>query len=271
MPEVQIIVLDTLDRDFIGWIEQAFASRGVRVDVLLLSPRLSEQAVVRRQIVEGVLAVVKLTRQNQNTGQIGLQIFDRSAGAGNVRFEEYDNLPPPTCAELVLREKNKLATPSHGAGYSSYAQGMSQPPQQQPYGYPPPQQQGYPPPQQPSGYPPNYNQPPPPQGSVPPHLQSLITNLDPQNLQSLLSAMHTPQTAASNPYGAAPNSAVQALQQNPQLAGYLQQQGQGQAPPQQQQQQQRMPPTGPGGAAAGAGQVNMQEILARLGSTGGGR
>lgn len=261
VPDVQIIVLDSLDRDFISWVEKAFSSRGVRVDVLLLSPRLPERAVVRRQIVEGVLAVVKLTRQNQNTGQIGLQIFDRSAGAGNVRFEEYDNLPPQTCAELVLREKSKVATPASSGGYG-YQQ------QQQPqYGYPP--QQGYAAPsQQPAGYPPNYNQPsaqaqqlPPPQGSVPPHLQSLITNLDPQNLQSLLSAMNTPQSAASNAYGGAPpqNSAVQALQQNPQLAGFLQQQQQAHSQPPAQQQ-----PTG-------AGQVNMQDILARLGNGGGGR
>lgn len=267
VPEVQVIVLDTLDRDFINWVEQAFRSRGVRVDALLLSPRLNEQAVVRRQIMEGVLAVVKLTRQNQNSGQIGLQIFDRSAGAGNVRFEEYDNLPPATCAELVLREKSKIAQPPSRGGSGYYQPPPQQQPQQQQYGgYQPQQQQAsaYPP-QPPTGFPPNYTPQPPqtqqPQGAVPPHLQSLITNLDPNNLQNLLSAINsggTPQSAQQNPQ-------MQALQQNPQLAGLLQ------------GQQQQVPGGGMGmggqqAGGQGGGQqanVNMQDILARLGNSGG--
>jgi hypothetical protein len=55
--------------------------------VLLLSPRLSEAAVVRRQILEGVLAVVRLTKANLATGRLSLQLFDRRAGADNVKFE----------------------------------------------------------------------------------------------------------------------------------------------------------------------------------------
>ena len=264
VPDVQIIVLDSLDRDFISWVEQAFSSRGVRVDVLLLSPRLSEAAVIRRQIVEGVVAVVKLTRQNQNTGKIGLQIFDRRQGANNVKFEEYEGLDPSTTVELVMRAKStysaSVQTPSSaygGYGGPQYASPSAPPPMQQNYPY-----GGYgavPYAQAPtnSGYPTSYSQPQgqaPPGGppGVPPNLQHLITNLDPNNLQQLLSAMGTPQSASSaNPYSnlSNPNSAaVAALQNNPQLAGYIQQQ---------QQQQQ---------AQGGSGAVNMQEILARLGT-----
>lgn len=264
VPEVQILVLDSLDRDFISWVEQAFSSRAVRVDVLLLSPRLSEQAVVRRQIVEGVVAVSKLTKGNQNSGKIGLQIFDRRAGVNNVKFEEYDGLDPAIAAELVLRAKPTHAPPPptpHSA-YSSYGAQSFPPAPQQSYGsYAPPPSNSYAPPPptnsygqppQPIGYAPaTYGQPqagPPPQG-VPPNLQNLITNLDPNNLQSLLTAMGTPQSAAANPYSAqSQNTAVQALQQNPAVAGYLQQQ----------QQQQAVP-------GSGGGQVNMQDILARLG------
>lgn len=261
-------MLDSLDRDFISWVEQAFSSRGVRVDVLLLSPRLSEQAVIRRQIAEGVVAIVKLTRQNQNTAKIGLQIFDRRQGANNVKFEEYEGLDPGTAVELVMRAKQTYAAapPMQSGGYGGYGAPQygspSAPPQMQqsnPYGsysaqpQPPP---AYGQPALPSGYPPGYNQgssqaPP----GVPPNLQHLITNLDPNNLQNLLSAMSTPQSANSmNTYAnpSHPNSAaVTALQNNPALAGYLQQQHQ-------QQQAQ-------GGSGAG-GAVNMQEILARLGT-----
>ena len=222
--------------------------------------------------MEGVVAVVKLTRQNQNSGKIGLQIFDRRNGVGNVTFEEYDGLDPPIAVELVLRAKLTHGAPNqasqgYGGGY-----GAPQQPQQQQYR--PAQQYGaqpaYATPQQPnpSAYgqtpqpaypsptypPPNYGQPTQQPQAAPPNLQSLITNLgatDPNNLQSLLSSMGTPQSAASNAYGQTPtNSAVQQqMQNNPALAGYL---------------QQAAPQGGTGGA--GGGQVNMQDILARLGS-----
>lgn len=261
VPDVQIIVLDSLDRDFISWVEQAFSTRGIRVDVLLLSPRLSEAAVIRRQIVEGVVAVVKLTRHNQNSAKIGLQIFDRRQGANNVKFEEYEGLDPGTAVELVMRAKQTYSaavqTPSSAyGGYGGPQYGSpSAPPTQQNYPYGGYGASSYQQPPPNLGYPSSYNQiqaqsaaPP----GVPPNLQHLITNLDPNNLQHLLSAMGTPQSANSaNAYSNPSNAnsaAVAALQNNPQLAGYLQQQ---------QQQSQ---------AQGGSGAVNMQEILARLGT-----
>lgn len=265
-----MIVLDSLDREFISWLEQAFTSRGVRVDVLLLSPRLSEQAVVKRQIVEGVVAVVKLTRRNQDTGKIGLQIFDRRQGANNVKFEEYEGLDPPTAVELVKRAKQMSSAPPSG-GYGAPQYGQQVPPPMPPaqsyrgYGAPAAAPNPYGQPPAPSAYQPSYGQPPaqapiamPP--GVPTHLQHMLTNLDPNNLQNLLSAMSTPQsTNSANPYAnpSHPNSAaVAALQSNPALAGYLQQQHH-----QQQQQMQQPSP-----AQSGAGAVNMQDILARLGT-----
>ena len=262
MPDVQIISLDPLDRDFITWVEKAFSSRSVKVDVLLLSPRLSEQAVIRRQIVEGVIAVVRLTRQNQDSGKIGLQIFDRRdagpGGADNVRFEEYDQLDPPIAAELVLRAKGQQAQQGWGAqpAYAPPPQQYTQP--QQPYAaYGAPPQQGaysqtptaYS--QTPTGYQPTYASP---TQQPPPNLQSLITNLDPNNLQNLISNMGTPQSGNQSAGGYAavpPNSAVPG--QTPQNAAY------GAYVPQAAQQQ-----SAPGLGAGG--QVNMQEILARLGS-----
>ena len=43
--------------------------------------------MVKRQIIEGVQAVVKIFRQSQVTGKIPLQVFDRRGGVDNVRFE----------------------------------------------------------------------------------------------------------------------------------------------------------------------------------------
>ncbi|KAK5001614.1 hypothetical protein LTR28_012452, partial [Elasticomyces elasticus] len=111
VPEVQIMVLDDLDRNFIAWIESAFHVRNIRVDVLILSPRLSEAAVIRRQIIEGVAAVVRLTRSSEATAKIPLQIFDRGAGVDNVRYEEYNELDPGIAAELVIRARQTHAAP----------------------------------------------------------------------------------------------------------------------------------------------------------------
>lgn len=43
--------------------------------------------MIKRQILEGVQAVVRIGRQSQVTGKIPLQVFDYSAGVDNVRFE----------------------------------------------------------------------------------------------------------------------------------------------------------------------------------------
>lgn len=87
VPEVQIIAVDSLDRAFLTYAENNFRDRGVKCDVLILSPRLSEAAVVRRQILEGVLGVVILNRKHEATGRFPLQLFDRSSGADRVKFE----------------------------------------------------------------------------------------------------------------------------------------------------------------------------------------
>ncbi|KAK1049820.1 nuclear polyadenylated RNA-binding protein 3 [Friedmanniomyces endolithicus] len=319
VPDVQIIVLDSLEREFITWVEQAFVSRGVRVDVLLLSPRLSEQAVIRRQIVEGVVAVVKLGKGNQSSGRIGLQVFDRRGGVGSVTFEEYDGLEPGIVVELVLRAKQQMvganSAPAANAAQQGYGGGYAGPQQQQQQQYGAPQQQqysgggyaqapssnyghpqasptpaGYPA----SSYPPSQQQAQQQQqqqqAQPPPNLQNLITSLDPSGLQTLLSAMGShqqqqqqqqqqPQTYAGTPQstgGSYPQqqqqhlqqhqqqqaAAMAALQRNPQIAAGLQEglagrggggQGGGQG--------------GQGNGGQG-GQVNMRDLLAKLGSYG---
>jgi hypothetical protein len=127
-----------LHRQFIAYAENTFRNREIRCDVLILSPRLSEAAVIRRQIVEGVLGVVRLTRMHQATGKLSLQLFDQSAGADKVKFErtfiyksrllndshnlcigttsnscaEYEDLDPHVTAELVLRARSTHRAPS---------------------------------------------------------------------------------------------------------------------------------------------------------------
>ncbi|EZF10360.1 hypothetical protein H112_08375 [Trichophyton rubrum D6] len=106
VPEVQVIVLENADNEFVYRVENAFRDRGLRCDVLILSPRIRLSAVVRRQVMEGVLAIVRISRANQYSGKIPLQIFDRSGGMDNVRFNEYSELDLNLAAEVVVHARN---------------------------------------------------------------------------------------------------------------------------------------------------------------------
>ncbi|EKG12184.1 hypothetical protein MPH_10667 [Macrophomina phaseolina MS6] len=293
VPDVQILVLQPgeVDRNFIAWVERSFQEAGVRADVLLLSPRLDEGAVIRRQILEGVHAVSRITRLSQQTGKIPLQVFNRSAGQSNVTFEEYDDLDVPVCAQLIRRAKEQSMAPTT----PSFAATYGIPPAQ--YGMPP-----VAPPAAPYGLP---QQPAPAAPGATPDLSSLISNLDSNGLQKLLAGIQqqqpttsqqpapavlspgstgmTPDLArllsASAPQGPPPLSAAQqpptayppqqtwqqpgppnaanpyaALQGNSALAGLM--------PQQQAQHQQGPPPQQPGAVPPPAG--DMQEIMAQL-------
>lgn len=87
VPEVQIIVVDESDRTFVAYIQQAFRDRGLRCDVQQLPRGVNLQTLIKRQILEGVRAVVKIHRKSQVTGKIPLQVFDRSMGMGDIRFD----------------------------------------------------------------------------------------------------------------------------------------------------------------------------------------
>ncbi|KAE8352782.1 hypothetical protein BDV28DRAFT_120119 [Aspergillus coremiiformis] len=165
VPEVQILVLEEIDRNFIFHVENAFRNRGLRVDVLVLGPRIALTAAVQRQINEGVLAVVRLARPNQFSRKIPLQVFDRSGGADTVRFNEYPDVEPNIAAEIVFHAQSV----QRGAP---------------PTPFPPNPAFGIPP----------LAPPPMPQAALPalsnpPNIANLITSLDGPTLQSLLTAL----------------------------------------------------------------------------------
>jgi nuclear polyadenylated RNA-binding protein 3 len=159
VPDAQIILMDELDRGFIAWVEGEMRARGIRTEVMLLSPRISLPAVIRRQILEGVLAVAQLTRSSQDAKKIPLQVFDRTGGANNVRFDEYRDLEPKIAAELVLRAKQTQAPPVPVA----YVQPQLAP--QQPYQ-------------------------PPTTTAAAPNLANLVGQLDNATLQKLLGTLN---------------------------------------------------------------------------------
>ncbi|KAK8175143.1 hypothetical protein IWX90DRAFT_411732 [Phyllosticta citrichinensis] len=181
-------------RSFIAWVERTFQENGVRCDVLLLSPRLDEAAVVRRQILEGVHAVSRITNPCAITGKIPLQVFNRSAGAANVTFEEYENLDIVTCAQLIKRSKEQNQPVAAQPQAPAYQVSYGMPPAQ--YGMPPRQPSlAFGAPQQPAP------------GGPAPDVASLISNLDSDSLQKLLATIQQPgqQPSAATSAGITPD------------------------------------------------------------------
>ncbi|KAI9680737.1 MAG: hypothetical protein M1817_004177 [Caeruleum heppii] len=222
VPDLQIIIMDDVDSNFITFVEKAIRARGLRTEKLFFDSRLSMSLIIRRQIVEGVQAVCKLARQSQSSVKIPLQVFDRRGGANNVRFDEYENLDPSIAAELVVRAKQTHGAPSTSQ-YNAPPQGHQSNPPLQNYAQPPPQQAG-----------PNTN------GQAP-NIANLITSLDGPTLQKLLGALQQPGQAPTGQLH--PQSAAAALP--PDLAALLGAGAGQQGPPpsrQQQQQQSYRPP-----------------------------
>ncbi|KAG0647246.1 putative RNA-binding [Hyphodiscus hymeniophilus] len=232
IPDVQIILLAQLDRNFVSWVESELVSRGLKSEVMFLSPRLNLEAVIRRQIMEGVHAVSLLDTQAQNSSKIPLRVFDRQAGANNVRFDEYRDLDPKIAAELVLRAK-QTQVPSYippGPAYSTT--GVPQYPPAPTPAYAPPPTPSYAPPQ-PQYAPPQQYQPP--AVTIGPDISNLVGQLDNATLQKLLSSINSQQPTRNAPATVA-NSSIN-------LAGILG--GLHQAQPQHQPAYQQSPPADP--------------------------
>ncbi|OAL38829.1 hypothetical protein AYO20_02035 [Fonsecaea nubica] len=280
VPDVQLLILEpSVAPSFMNWIEQGFRNKGLRASTIWLSPRLPLNAVVKRQIIEGVQAVVKLTQANQYNSKIPLQVFDRSQGTSNVNFNEYVDLDVPVAADIVLHARQKERGSVQQSPQSYQSQGYSQ------YGYPPPPTQ-YPP----ASFPQHHHQqqqPPPPPPQPHNHFQygqnthyhnPAQTPVTPTsataapNLQQLLANLRQP--GDGQPENIVPNG-----KPTPDLAGLLsnvtrQQQGHGGAPfpsphgpPHHHQQQPQPQGYGPGAPAYAAGpqsQQNVQNIMETL-------
>ncbi|KAL4945174.1 hypothetical protein BDV06DRAFT_209670 [Aspergillus oleicola] len=183
VPDVQILVLEELDRHFIFHVESSFRNRGLRVDVLVLGPRIPLDAAVKRQISEGVLAVVRLSRPSQISRKIPLQVFDRSSGSGNIQFNEYPDVEPSHAASIVVQAQ------------SMQRNGANIPLPTPAYGVPPIPSAPLP-------------HPIPPTLPNQPNLANAISHLDGAGLQSLLAALQqqrspTVQQPTQQPFAAA--------------------------------------------------------------------
>lgn len=118
VPDVFIVLIDDLNRDFVSWVDGELRSRGLKTEIMHLNLRIPLEKVIQRQVVEGVHAVVLLTRSSEDASRVPLRVFDRSNGANNVRYDEYQDLEPKIAAELVRRvmpQSNTYTQPTHSA------------------------------------------------------------------------------------------------------------------------------------------------------------
>ena len=192
VPDVQFVLREEVSREFISWVERAFVAAGLRVEVMFLNPRFPRDAVIQRQVVEGVHAVAELDYRAQQLARIPLQVFDRSAGRNSVRFDQYQDLDPSIASQLVVRTKSAMAPqPSPyggGSGHAAYSGAAA-------YGgaYPayPPTPQAYPQsspqaPYLPPQYPPSHQ----------PYPGAAGGSVDSNILHQILGNLHGPQQPA---------------------------------------------------------------------------
>ena len=244
VPDVTILILDqNVGQGFINHVEDGFRFKGLRPATIWLNQRLPLQAVIKRQILEGVHAIVKLIQVNQYNGKLPLQVFDRSAGASNVNFNEYVDLDVNVAADIVAHTKQRAQAPVQ---HSPQAQFPPNPPFQMPHQYP------HPPPPQPPHQPyqppqPQYQHPRPPPMQSPYGYQQPQQHSQPQtpvsansqssNLQQLLANLRQPQDGQPSPQTP---QAAQAGGRQPDLGGLLSNIAAHQQNQQHQQQQQPM-------------------------------
>ncbi|KAL0939534.1 RNA-binding protein [Colletotrichum truncatum] len=267
VPDVQFLLLQDVGNDFVAWVQRAFTDRGLKVAVMFFNPTFPREAVIQRQVVEGVHAIVDLDMQSHHYGKIPLRVFDRSSGV-SARYDDYRDLDPPIAAELVLRAKATAAAaappPYQGAPPQQPYQGYGG----QPYGGPQPPQAHTPnyPGQGPRGPP----QAPHPQAPAPAvnaaDLASVMNGIDNATLQRLLASIGG--QGAANSAAGPPNAQLQALlgsiQTAPPVAptqpasyGVFPPNGAPAGPPS------GNPPSGPGGGDQAAQVQNIMAQLAR--------
>lgn len=136
--------------------------------------------MVRRQILEGVLAIVRLDTTGLAKGKVSVQIFDRRAGANNVQFNGEYFVSVSTNATNIFAEYADLDPTTAGLLVNNAKQTQSR-------SNMPPSTSYFPP-----NMPPHYSQPNnafPPLPASQPNISNLIASLDGASLSQLLGAM----------------------------------------------------------------------------------
>ncbi|KAK3400565.1 hypothetical protein B0T20DRAFT_148597 [Sordaria brevicollis] len=202
VPDVQLVLLGDVYKDYVSWVQSVFHAHGLRTNVMYVNPRFSREPLVQRQMVEGVLAVSFFEPSSAGKQQIDIRVFTRTPTS--INFDDY-KVTPHQAAALVFDKKR-----------------TQHPQAQAPAAYPPVHNYGQVPP--PVSYPyqqqpPHYASPPAPvpqiQPAAPaPDISGMVGQLNNESLSALLASLTQSQAAAQQPphpampYGAAPAPAT---------------------------------------------------------------
>ncbi|CCC05381.1 unnamed protein product [Sordaria macrospora k-hell] len=204
VPDVQLVLLGDVHKEYVSWAQGIFHAHGLRTDVIYANPRFPREPLIQRQMMEGVHAVSFLDSTSPSRQQLDIRVFTRTRTS--INFDDY-KVTPQQAAALVV-EKKRIQPPQPQPTYPSvsnydHGRGLEVPP---PVSYPYPQQ--------------HYAIPPAPVPQIQPpapvqDLSSVVGQLNNESLSALLATLSQSQGVAhqqphhpSMPYGAAPAPAA---------------------------------------------------------------
>ena len=187
-----------------------FEERRIRTETIFVSPRASIPDITKQMVLDGVLAVVFLSRQLQDRRKISMQTFQRNPlDPASIKWDG-------TClpsSQLTYIEYNEIEIPVAVDLVATLKRGPIPVPVPVPAPPPMPMYGGYPP----QHYPPQ--QPPQPTfpSGVNPNLANIIGGMNPEALQKVLGAI-AQQPPPATTYGG--YNQVPAMGQGPVLQGF---------------------------------------------------
>lgn len=209
VPDVQLVLLGDVHKEFVSWVQGIFHAHGLRTNVIYANPRFPREPLIQRQMVEGVHAVSFLDSTSPGRQQLDIRVFTRTPTS--IKFDDY-KVTPQQAAALVV-ERKRVQPPQPQPTYppvNNYGQGY-RPDVPPPVSYP---------------YQQHYAIPPAPAPQIQPHvpaqdLSSVVGQLNNESLSALLATLSQSQNVAQQPshphppampYGAPAPAAPQAPQ-----------------------------------------------------------
>lgn len=200
VPDVQLVLLGDVHKEFVLWVQGVFHSHGLRTNVIYANPRFPREPLIQRQMVEGVHAVSFLDPNSPGKHQLHIRVFTRTATS--INFDDYKVTPHQAAALVVDKKRIQPPQPTQPAypPVNNYGHGY-RPEVPPPVSYPYQQHYAIPPAPAPQ------IQPPAPAQDI----SSVVGQLNNESLSALLATLTQSQSATQQqpphpamPYGAAP-------------------------------------------------------------------
>ncbi|KAI8995036.1 hypothetical protein BDB01DRAFT_754089 [Pilobolus umbonatus] len=113
VPIVQIIISGDVSRNYINFIEHSFKAVNITVDAMTLPYNTSREGVVKQLVVEGVKAIILITRELETQSKVNLQLFSPNTTGEGVKYDEYDGITVNEAIIVVRQSQPTTITPSN--------------------------------------------------------------------------------------------------------------------------------------------------------------